>query len=105
MEFGTERPTSNTTEYNHEVDEFAAFAQSRTAAGYISDRDAGSTYEDNIKGVPNEGSISDVMCAKGPYPYPTPIGNDGQVGCLHHIHVFNNTFSYEHNILFLNCIK
>jgi len=70
IEFNREEPSFATSyiQNNEEEDEFAEFAQSRTIVR-TPERDIGSTYEDNIKGVPNEGSISDVMCARGPYPY------------------------------------
>ena len=77
IEFGQDMPSGNIQQLpqpqpqGDDDDEFEQFAQSRTITGRSPDaldRDMGSTYEDNIKGVPNEGSISDVISARGMYP-------------------------------------
>lgn len=52
-------------------DEFDMFAQSRGTT-FADSRVAGSTYADNIEGVPTEG-VAGVLSARGPYPkLPTP---------------------------------
>lgn len=56
---------------NEADDEFDMFAQSRGTT-FAASREAGSTYDDNREGVPNEGSIAGVMSARGPYPNPPP---------------------------------
>ena len=75
IEFDQDMPSVNSTDQQQqqldEDDEFEQFAQSRTTTGRSPDaldRDMGSTNEGDIKGAPNEGSISEVISAGGMHP-------------------------------------
>ena len=62
---------SVTSQPHGKDDEFDMFAQSRGTT-FADSRIAGSTYDDNREGVPND-SFAGIMSAKGPYPkLPTP---------------------------------
>ena len=64
--------TDSTPKQQQADDEFDMFAQSRGTT-FAESRVGGSTYLDNIEGVPNEGGIAGIMSAQGPYPkLPTP---------------------------------